>query len=205
MVRLHRLLLAAVAIAHVVGFPHAFSQDATKLDIAHGPYVQAVTESTATIVWFTNRNCVSKVEYRPVDGNQVATAISARHGLIDANTRIHRITLRGLKPGVRYAYRVVSTEIVKFDPYQVTFGDTITAGPYRVQTWDPQKDRFSFCVVNDIHEKADRLDFLLNQTPLDAMDLVVHVDVFWDQLNVTIRKIDGQTVDAFAVKPRSTE
>lgn len=44
--------------------------------------MQAVTESSATIVWFTKRNCVSKVGYGPVDGSQVATAVSARHGRV---------------------------------------------------------------------------------------------------------------------------
>lgn len=205
MVRRHRLLFGAIVMSCVPGALHAASQNAIKLDIAHGPYVQAVTESSATIVWFTNRNCVSKVEYGPVDGNQVATAVSARHGLIDANTRIPRITLGGLEPGVRYAYRVVSTEIVKFDPYEVTFGDTISAGPYHVQTWNPRKEELSFCIVNDIHEKADRLDSLLNQVPLNTLDMVVQVDVSRDQLNVTVRKIDGQTVEAFFIKSRSTE
>ncbi|MEN6335391.1 MAG: FN3 domain-containing metallophosphoesterase family protein [Phycisphaerales bacterium] len=153
--------------------PSAFSQDAAKLDIVHGPHLQAVTDSSATIVWVTNKSCVSKVEYEPCDSNEALTAVASRNGLIDANTRIHRITLSGLKPGVRYAYHVVSTEIVKFDPYAVRFGDTITAGPYRVQTWDSGKDRFSFCIVNDIHEKADRLGSLLDLVPLDAMDMVV--------------------------------
>jgi 3',5'-cyclic AMP phosphodiesterase CpdA len=41
-----------------------------------------------------------------------------------------------------------------------------------VQTWNPQKAGFSFCVVNDIHENAARLDSLLNQVPLDRQDMV---------------------------------
>ncbi|HON90687.1 MAG TPA: hypothetical protein PK373_11185 [Sedimentisphaerales bacterium] len=94
---------------------------------------------------------------------------------------------------------------MKFDPYEVTFGDTISAGPYHVQTWNPRKEEFSFCIVNDIQEKADRLDSLLNQVPLNTLDMVVQVDVSRDQLNVTVRKIDGQTVEAFFVKSRSTE
>ena len=90
-------------------------------------------------------------------------------------------------------------------PYEVTFGDTISAGPYHVQTWNPRKEELSFCIVNDIHEKADRLDSLLNQVPLNTLDMVVQVDVSRDQLNVTVRKIDGQTVEAFFIKSRSTE
>lgn len=173
MLRMRRLFVAAVVATCVLGLSPAFSQDTAKLDIVHGPYVQAVTDSSATIVWFTNKDCVSKVEYSPCDSNEVVTTLSSHNGLVDANTRIHRITLSDLQPGRRYAYHVVSTEIVKFDPYQVTFGDTISAGPYRVQAWNPQKEEFSFCIVNDIHEKADRLDSLLNQVPLDTLDMVV--------------------------------
>jgi len=172
MVRVPRMFLVAVAVVWGLGRPCAFSQDAEKLDITHGPYLQAVTESSATVVWFTNKNCVSRVEYAPADGNEVLTAVASHHGLIDANAGIHKITLTGLKPGIRYNYQIISKEIVKFDPYQVVYGNTVTAGPYRAQTWNPRKDGFSFCVVNDIHEKADRLDALLNQVPLAAMDMV---------------------------------
>lgn len=173
MVRVHRVFLTAVVAAYIMWLPRAFSQDAPTLDITHGPYVQAVTESSATIVWLTNRNCVSRVEYAPADApNDVTTAIASHHGLIDANTALHKITLTGLKPGVRYTYRVVSREIVVFDPYKVVYGDTVMEGPYDVQTWNPGKDRFSFCVINDIHEKAAVLDSLLSQVPLDTMDMV---------------------------------
>jgi len=88
------------------------------LAITHGPYLQAVTESSAMVVWFTNKNCLSRVEYAaadaPFDNNEVKIASASHHGLVDA----------------------------------------IVEGPYRVRTWDPLKEEFSFCVVNDIHENA---------------------------------------------------
>ena len=167
---------AVFVVICIVGSPYAFAQDTDKLDIIHGPYLQAITESSAAVVWFTNKNCVSRVEYAPAaapcDGNETKVAFASHHGLVDANTRFHRIPLIGLKPGGRYRYRVVSREIVKFDPYEVVYGDTIAEGPYHVQTWNPQKAGFSFCVVNDIHENAARLDSLLNQVPLDRQDMV---------------------------------
>ncbi|MEN6426132.1 MAG: FN3 domain-containing metallophosphoesterase family protein [Phycisphaerales bacterium] len=177
MARACQVLPAVVIVAcFLLGLPCAFAQDAERLDIIHGPYLQAVTESSATVVWFTNKNCVSRVEYAPADApsdsNEVKTAVASHHGLVDANVMVHRVSLTGLKPGVEYRYRVVSREIVKFDPYEITFGDAIMEGPYRVQTWDPQKEGFSFCVVNDIHENAGRLDCLLNQVPLDTIDMV---------------------------------
>lgn len=176
MVAIRRVFPVAAIVACVVMLPCAFAQDADRLDITHGPYLQAVTDSSAVVVWFTNRNCVSRVEYAPADApsdsDETKTAFGSHHGLIDANTTIHRVPLTGLKPGVRYEYRVVSREIVKFDPYEVTYGDTIVEGPYCVQAWNPQKEGISFCVVNDIHENVQRLDSLLNQVSLGATDLV---------------------------------
>ncbi len=164
------IAVCGVALSLTIG------QETEELTIAHGPYLQAVTETSATVVWLTNRNCVSSVEY-VVDGvafdsNQVTTAIASRHGLIDADTRLHKIVLTGLKPGQSYDYRAISKEIVKFDPYEVAYGDTVTSGPYRLRTCDPRKEQFSFSVVNDIHEQAERLDSLLNAVAWDATDLV---------------------------------
>lgn len=176
--------------------PCALAQDAEKLAITHGPYLQAVTETSATVVWVTNKNCTSRVQYTPqgvsFDSNEVATARTSHHGLIDAHTRLHKIVLAGLKPGQTYVYRVVSREIVKFDPYEVTYGDTVTAGPYRVRTWDPQKREFSFCVVNDIHEQAERLDSLLELVSWDATDIVF---LNGDMVNDWTR--DSQVFDGF--------
>ena len=111
-VKVYRMFLTAIIMGCVADLAYAFAQDVEKLAITHGPYLQAVTESSVTAVWFTNKSCVSRVEYTlegaPFDGNDVKTALASHHGLIDANTKIQRIPLTGLKPGRRYKYRVVS-------------------------------------------------------------------------------------------------
>jgi acid phosphatase type 7 len=177
-VRSNRTLFIAVLITGFLRLPCGLCQEVEKLAIVHGPYLQAVTDSSATIVWFTNRDCVSKVEYmpqrdRPFDSNDAKTAVSNDHGLIDANDRMHKVRLTGLTPGQAYRYRVVSKEIVKSDPCAVTYGDTITAGPYHMQTWNPRKEEFSFSVVNDIHEKPNVLKSLLDKVPWEKTDLIV--------------------------------
>ncbi len=172
----HRKYWIAVVVFSATVLPGASAQEVEKLAITHGPYLQAVTETSATVVWLTNKNCVSRVEYTAgdlsSDGNDATAVFASRHGLLNANTMIHKITLTNLKPGCAYEYRVVSREIVTFDPYAVVYGDVITAGPYQVQTCDPQKRQFSFCVVNDIHEQAQRLDSLLDMVSWDTTDLV---------------------------------
>jgi len=175
-VSMHRVFLAAVIGVCAASLPCALAQDQEKLAVTHGPYLQALTESSATVVWFTNKTCVSRVEYAPQDvpsdSNAVMSAVASHHGLIDANAGLHKITLTGLQPGVGYKYRIISREIVKFDPYEVVYGDTLVEGPYRVQTWDPHKSACSFCVINDIHEKTDRLNSLLDMVPWETTDMM---------------------------------
>jgi len=150
------------------------------LAIIHGPYVQNVTENSATIMWFTNKKCVSKIEYGTGDnfrtfpqwGSLLQTAVSSRHGLIDANTNSHSITVSGLEPGKAHRYRVVSKEIAQFQPYEILYGSTVVSDIYIFQTMDPGAESFSFCVLNDIHEDSKRLNTLLQQVTWEDIDLV---------------------------------
>lgn len=125
-----------------------------------------------TIVWATNGRCVSKVEYREAPDGPMKTAIASHHGLVDANTTIHRVTLSGLKPGITYRYQAVSTEIVDFKPYKVVFGSTVRSEEAQFATLDGTKSRFSFVVLNDRHEKVPELKAALRAIKWDSVDLV---------------------------------
>lgn len=124
------------------------------------------------LVWATNGKCVSKVEYGPSADNLPNVATSTRHGLIDANTTLHRITLNGLRPGTTYHYRVVSTEITEFRAYRAKFGGSVNRKG-QFTTLDPSKERFSFCVLNDRHDKAPGLRQALGSVRWEEVDLVV--------------------------------
>src|SRR5690606_26149957 len=64
-------------------------------DVNHvvvGPYLQNISPSEATIMWITNKNSFSWVEYG--DRNNLNKKYFAYHnGLIQANNRINKITL----------------------------------------------------------------------------------------------------------------
>jgi hypothetical protein len=114
---------------------------------------------------------VSKVEYGAgEDLSQMA--FRSEHGLIDADTTLHRVRLTGLRPGTPYRYRVVSKEIVKFEPYKVTYGTTVESGVHAFTTLDRSKERFSFIVLNDRHEKVKPLTKALGGVDWDGVDLV---------------------------------
>lgn len=141
------------------------------LQIVGGPYLQAPSPTSMTIVWTTDRKCVSKVEYGPAADNLCNVAVSAHHGLVDANTTLHRVTLQGLRPGTTYHYRAISTEILEFKPYKVTFGES-TKREGQFTTLDPAKEDFSFCVINDRHDHVPELRRALSSTKWEGVDMV---------------------------------
>ncbi len=70
------------------------------------------------------------------------------------------------------ALRVVSTGIAEFRPYKVTFGETVSRQG-QFTTLDPRKERFSFCVLNDRHDRAAELRQALKLIDWGGVDLVV--------------------------------
>jgi predicted phosphodiesterase len=156
------------------GLATAQGDSGAALAITHGPYLQLPTGTSMTIVWHTNKKCVSKVEYG-TDERLGLTATSSQNGLIDNDRTSHAIRLSGLKPGVTYKYRVVSRE---FGGYQkqhiVTFGETVASPACQFTTLDPGKEGFSFSMVSDIHERAADLDSMLGQKYFQDVDFVVY-------------------------------
>ncbi len=125
--------------------------------IEHGPYLQLPSAESVTIVWHTNRPCVSRVEYG-IGEELGLTAVSSRHGLIDNDRTSHIIRLTGLRRGTTYRYRVVSTEFLGYArQHLAAFGETVASPVYSFTTLDPDKEAFSFSFVSDLHERADDL------------------------------------------------
>ena len=177
-----RILIVLAFASFCLGTSVVLGQVAAndKLAIVHGPYLQEPTENSITVVWVTSRQCLSMVEYATGDnlrlfpqwGSVPLVAASRRDGLIDANVRLHKIRIEGLKPGKTYRYRVISKEIVQFKPYEVIYGDSIASGIYQFKTLDAGKGKFSFYVFQDVHEDANALDSMLRKISWDDVDLV---------------------------------
>ncbi|MCY2955160.1 MAG: FN3 domain-containing metallophosphoesterase family protein [Planctomycetota bacterium] len=175
MTQLHRIALTCclmVLLSHRVSAAETKpSTTAAALQITHGPYLQAPSQSGITVVWVTNRNCMSKVEYGTKANALGETAVPSHHGLIDANTTLHCVSLTGLKPGTTYYYRAVSTEIVEFKPYKATYGQTVQSPLWQFTTLDERKRHFRFVVLNDRHEKVPPLMKALRSVGWDQVDL----------------------------------
>lgn len=140
--------------------------------ISTGPVLQCPTENSVRITWLTDRPANGSVEFGPMDG-ELKTAQSSRHGLIDANERLHSVQLEGLEPGTLYQYRVVSREITDFGAYEVKFGDSTMSDLRQFRTLDSKKTAFSFVVLNDVHDQPRTIPDLLRIAGAEPYDFVV--------------------------------
>ncbi len=172
----------------------------SEIRITHGPYLQALTETSVTIVWTTDKEAVSWVEYGtggnfgsfPTYGGVVQTAQHSEHGLIEAFTTTHRITIGELDAGQTYRYRVFSKHIQEFKPYEVAYGGSVASDVLEFSTLDPEKESFAFGVLTDIHEAGARVDSVLGAMALDELDLM-----FYTGDEIHYYEEDSQLFDGF--------
>lgn len=132
-----------------------------KMTLSHGPYLQEVTPNGATFVFLTSLNSFSSIELRKQGAGKSALYYHSKDGFRNANTTFHSIRVEALEPGTKYEYRIRSKEIRSFQPYQVTFGDSITSQWYTFQSVDPAAKGGSFFITSDIHNDSKKLETLL--------------------------------------------
>ncbi|MCK4999539.1 MAG: metallophosphoesterase family protein, partial [Anaerohalosphaera sp.] len=170
------------------------------INIVVGPYLQTPTETSITVMWITDVKSTAEVEFGLTD-KLAKKAVSTHDGQIDANSTIHRITIKGLKPNTKYNYRVTSTEIIKYEPYKVTFGQKNQSRTFTFTTLDTAKPDCSFVVFNDIHDNVKTLQGLVamaNKKPYEM--IFMNGDVINDPGSETqiIEKFLKPSTDLFA-------
>ena len=183
-------LLAAALVAAILAFPNPASAcpprsslglvgPASAIAIAHGPYLQNPAETAMTVIWFTDKPSVGWIEYAtggnfqtfPRFGGLVSTAKPVRHGLVEAGSTRHVVTLAGLLPGKAYKYRVLSKEILQFKPYEVIYGETAVGEIHEFKTLDPRKPEVRFQVFQDLHGDVARLSSFFQLPGWETADL----------------------------------
>lgn len=120
----------------------------------NGPYLQNVGRNRITIMWETERPADSRVEYGLTSTLDKSLYESRR-------TRIHEVTLTGLKGETRYQYRIVSGgQVSKVSTFRTAISQET---PFRLVVYgDTRTDVAS-------HEKV--VEGIVREKP----DLVVHV------------------------------
>lgn len=188
-----RSFLSAMGLLGVVSLcpPKAFAAASSKKGTAEapfqlalspvlksGPYLQFPTENSITIRWITHVPARSWVEYGLSASQLDKKAATSQFGMVQAGT-INAITLKNLKPGQQYYYRIHSRHITNFAPYKVDFGETYVSGVHTFSTFSKTGDSASFLVFNDIHDRPESFPVLLNYKGDEKRDFVfLNGDIF---------------------------
>jgi predicted phosphodiesterase len=146
----------------------------TKPVIMHGPYLSALSETGATIVWTTDTPCHARVVFGPQGEPLSREADNAAHGLLPIGTR-HIVHLAGLEPGRAYTFQAVATRVVKMKAYWPEKGLAAESPPRTFTTFDRTKPSISFSAVADTHEDAARVKDLLGVVEGQAPEFLVHL------------------------------
>ncbi len=153
----------------------------SSIKITHGPYLQALHDTGVTIVWTTDSSSIGWVELAPDDSTHFYAKerpkfYASNHGFKNVS-RIHKVTLKGLKPGTSYRYRVYSQEVLSHVGFRVKYGEIAATQVYRTaplhfKTAPATQKEVVFGVINDIHGRNDVMEKLLGNLDFKRTDLV---------------------------------
>ncbi len=147
------------------------------------PYLHSIEHSSMYVRCITNKNSYCWVEYNEA-GKPSQKAHTLSDGLVDANNRVHEIKLSGLKPGTTYEYKLVAKEIKDFQPYKLTYGETINSDVHSFTTFNPAAKETQWLVLNDIHDRPASFQQLVQLNGNDPYQYVfLNGDMFDYQTN----------------------
>ena len=168
-----KILLLAMVLCGV------YSAQAIK--IIHGPYIQALGENEATIMWVTDVEALSWVEVAPNDKTHFYQEERPKYYHTYLGKKlfgtVHAVKITGLEPGTSYRYAVHSKEVLEIKKHRVHYGNVACTNIYRkgtpnFKTLDPKDKSVEFIVLNDIHSNQDKLEALLNNYTKKKTDMV---------------------------------
>jgi acid phosphatase type 7 len=140
-----------------------------------GPYLQASTENSITVIWLTDKRCTGWVEYGTDRNHLDRKALSIKDGLIDAYITTHKIKITGLEPGRQYYYRVRSEEILEFGPYyDKKFSQPFGSEVFTFKTSSNSDAEVSVICLNDVHDDPNLMSDLIRvglEKPFQAVFL----------------------------------
>jgi UDP-2,3-diacylglucosamine pyrophosphatase LpxH len=148
---------------------NGLAQENNDLIITHGPYIQNVTKTGATIVFSTNKLVVPGVLINS-NNDSFELVQNSHDGLIDVGDNLHKVRIENLKPGNNYEYRLFAREILNYRAYNCTFGDTLISKTFNFRTIEPNKESVNFTVFCDVHDRAGKLSAYLDHNDITKQD-----------------------------------
>lgn len=176
---------------------------AEEFKIITGPYLQTNFGNSISILWITSKDSSSWVEYGESPDQLDKKAYGKSEFGFKPAGRLNCVKINQLKPGVTYHYKIGSKEIKDFQPYKLTYGDTIYGATESFLNSDIAKDEVSFVMLNDIHDRPKSIAHLLDLDKGNSRDFIFfNGDVFDYQSDEQqiITNMLQPCVDSFAKK-----
>lgn len=162
----------------------AVATSAFAIKITFGPYVQAVTKETVTIVWGTDKTAISWVETAPADKMHFYSEERPKFFQTVLGrklpTKLHVITIPNPNTDGKAAfrYRAFSQEITSNKGGRTMYGRVASTRifSYRhifVKTLDYDKKSVNFIVMNDQHGNEGTIDILNKRVNRKSTDAVL--------------------------------
>ena len=152
----------------------AVTTSAFAIKITYGPYVQAVTKETVTIVWATDKTAISWVETAP--GDKMHFYAEERPKFFQTvlgrklPTKLHTITIPNPNTdgNTEFRYRAFSQEVTSNKGGRTMYGRVASTRifAYRhiwIKTLDYDKKSVDFILMNDQHGNQDGVYDVLNK------------------------------------------
>ena len=118
------------------------------------PYLQDLQPSSVDVMFQTRVVSHCWVEYGTdtLHLKRARTLLDGQEVCYDIENRIR---LDSLEPGQRYYYRVCAQEIVNYQSYSKTFGETARTPFYSFRMPDASDKDFTAVIFNDLHENRE--------------------------------------------------
>lgn len=125
------------------------------------PYLQDFADGAVTVMYQTNAAVHTWVEYGTdtADLKTARTLLSGQEPCFDIENKVR---LSGLKPGVKYYYRVCAQEMLENRAYHKTLGEEARTPFYSFTLPAPDARKFTMIVLNDLHEQDGEMNRLLS-------------------------------------------
>lgn len=121
------------------------------------PYLQNPTTDGITIMAQTSGRAHCWVEYG-TDTLHLQRARTLLGGQAVCHDIEHKIRLQGLQPGQRYYYRVCAQEIIDYQSYSKTFGETGRTPFYSFTLPAADTQDFTALIMNDLHDVTSTIN-----------------------------------------------
>ena len=181
--------------------------------IVNGPYLQALTDRSVTIVWTTDTDALSWVEIAPNDKSHFYAVSRPQYFETHIGRKImgkvHKVTIDNLESGTTYRYRIYSREVLENNKGKILYGhvaatDVFRKKPLLFTTLDAGKASVSCLILNDQHGNSDLARQLANEFDKSTIGMLFYngdmasssatsQQVFEDFVNISVNAFAKET------------